>query len=192
MCGVGVCFVGCVIVIDFVEIDQVRVLLVVGNVEYQVVGFGGYGSGGVDLDGIDESFGVVGFEVGFDKDVVYGNFFLFQIYKIIVYKKGSKFMFDCFVCFFCFNGLCYFVLLVFNLEECECFYVDVLGMEVLNCVNEDLVYFICGNDNFFFGCVYVVSNGLQIMDYYGFVVDSVEELEVWYCYLKVLGVILFD
>ncbi|MDX4017396.1 VOC family protein [Pseudomonas aeruginosa] len=34
--------------------------------------------------------------------------------------------------------------------------------------------------------------GLQTMDHYGFVVDSVEELEAWYRYLKALGVTLLD
>jgi len=38
------------------------------------------------------------------------------------------------------NGLRHIALLVPNLEECERFYVDVLGMEVLNRANEDLVY----------------------------------------------------
>ena len=45
------------------------------------------------------------------------------------------------------NGLRHLALLVPNLEECERFYVDVLGMEVLNRANEDLVYLTCGNDN---------------------------------------------
>lgn len=45
------------------------------------------------------------------------------------------------------NGLRHLALLVPNLEECERFYVEVLGMEVLNRANEDLVYLTCGNDN---------------------------------------------
>ncbi|HCI2958028.1 TPA: VOC family protein, partial [Pseudomonas aeruginosa] len=83
-------------------------------------------------------------------------------------------------------------LLVPNLEECERFYVDVLGMEVLNRANEDLVYLTCGNDNLSLGRAHAASNGLQTMDHYGFVVDSVEELEAWYRYLKAQGVTLLD
>ena len=49
------------------------------------------------------------------------------------------------------NGLRHLALLVPNLEECERFYVDVLGMEVLNRANEDLVYLTCGNDNLSLG-----------------------------------------
>lgn len=90
------------------------------------------------------------------------------------------------------NGLRHLALLVPNLEECERFYVDVLGMEVLNRANEDLVYLTCGNDNLSLGRAHAASNGLQTMDHYGFVVDSVEELEAWYRYLKALGVTLLD
>ena len=78
------------------------------------------------------------------------------------------------------NGLRHIALLVPNLEECERFYVDVLGMEVLNRANEDLVYLTCGNDNLSLGRGAGASNGLQTLDHYGFIVDSVEELEAWY------------
>ena len=86
------------------------------------------------------------------------------------------------------NGLRHIALLVPNLEECERFYVDVLGMEVLNRANEDLVYLTCGNDNLSLGRGAGAANGLQTLDHYGFIVDSVEELEAWYQYLKAKGV----
>ncbi|MCA4042262.1 VOC family protein, partial [Pseudomonas aeruginosa] len=53
------------------------------------------------------------------------------------------------------NGLRHLALLVPNLEECERFYIDVLGMEVLNRANEDLVYLTCGNDNLSLGRAHV-------------------------------------
>ncbi|MDH0662174.1 VOC family protein [Pseudomonas sp. GD03858] len=90
------------------------------------------------------------------------------------------------------NGLRHIALLVPNLEECERFYVDVLGMEVLNRANEDLVYLTCGNDNLSLGRGAGASNGFQTLDHYGFVVDSVEELEAWYQYFKAHGVTLLD
>ncbi len=65
------------------------------------------------------------------------------------------------------NGLRHIALLVPNLEECERFYVDVLGMEVLNRANEDLVYLTCGNDNLSLGRGAGAANGLQTLDHYG-------------------------
>jgi catechol 2,3-dioxygenase-like lactoylglutathione lyase family enzyme len=90
------------------------------------------------------------------------------------------------------NGLRHLALLVPNLEACERFYVDVLGMQVLHRANDDLVYLTCGNDNLSLGRAYAESSGVQAMDHYGFIVDSVGELEAWYQYLKAQGVTLLD
>jgi len=95
------------------------------------------------------------------------------------------------------NGLRHLALLVPNLEECERFYVDVLGMQVLRRANEDLVYLTCGNDNLSLGRAHATKPGAkgqgpQQVDHYGFIVDSVEELEAWYQYLKAQGVTLLD
>ncbi|UVE16646.1 VOC family protein [Pseudomonas sp. LS44] len=90
------------------------------------------------------------------------------------------------------NGLRHLALLVPNLEACERFYVDVLGMQVLNRANEDLVYLTCGNDNLSLGRAYAESSGVQAVDHYGFVVDSREELQAWYDYLQARDVTLLD
>lgn len=90
------------------------------------------------------------------------------------------------------NGLRHVAILVPNLEACERFYVDVLGMKVLNRANEDLVYLTCGNDNLSLGRAYAPSSGPQVVDHYGFVVDSLDELQAWYDYLKDAGVTLLD
>ncbi|UXY51659.1 VOC family protein [Pseudomonas tohonis] len=90
------------------------------------------------------------------------------------------------------NGLRHLAIVVPNLEECERFYVDILGMQVLNRANEDLVYLTCGNDNLSLGRSDVPSSGVQAVDHYGFVVDSLEELRAWYDYLKASGVTLLD
>ncbi|MHA6495425.1 VOC family protein [Pseudomonas borbori] len=90
------------------------------------------------------------------------------------------------------NGLRHLALLVPNLEECERFYVDVLGMKVLHRANADLVYLTCGNDNLSLGRAHVPSGGGQAVDHYGFVVDSVEELDAWYAYCKSLNVTVLD
>ena len=90
------------------------------------------------------------------------------------------------------NGLRHLAILVPNLEACERFYVDILGMEVLHRANEDLVYLTCGNDNLSLGRAFVPSSGEQAVDHYGFVVDSIDELHAWHAYLKECGVTLLD
>ena len=90
------------------------------------------------------------------------------------------------------NGLRHLALLVPNLEACERFYVDILGMQVLHRANPDLVYLTCGNDNLSLGRASVPSHGEQAVDHYGFVVDSIEDLHAWYDYLKAQGVTLLD
>ena len=55
------------------------------------------------------------------------------------------------------NGLRHIALLVPNLEACERFYVDILGMQVLHRANPDLVYLTCGNDNLSLGRASVPS-----------------------------------
>lgn len=90
------------------------------------------------------------------------------------------------------NGLRHLALLVPNLEACEHFYVEVLGMQVLHRANEDLVYLTCGNDNLSLGRAYAPSSGVPVLDHYGFVVDSLDDLHAWYAYLQARGVTLLD
>ncbi len=89
------------------------------------------------------------------------------------------------------NGLRHLALLVPNLEECEHFYVELLGMQVLRRAHEDLVYLTLGNDNL--SLSRLKSNqdspsGTQMMDHLGFIVDTKEELDQWYDYLVEQGV----
>lgn len=91
------------------------------------------------------------------------------------------------------NGLRHLALVVPNLEECERFYVDVLGMQVLRRASENLVYLTCGNDNLSLGRLREGERaGTQYLDHFGFVVDSKEQLEQWYQYLKSRGAELLD
>ena len=46
-----------------------------------------------------------------------------------------------------FRGIRHVAFRVTNLEECEEFYKEVMGMELLYRANENLVYLTCGNDN---------------------------------------------
>ena len=92
------------------------------------------------------------------------------------------------------NGLRHLAILVPNLEACERFYVEILGMRVLHRANPDLVYLTCGNDNLSLGRAHVpnIGQGSPTVDHYGFVVDSIEALHAWYEYLKEQGVTLLD
>jgi catechol 2,3-dioxygenase-like lactoylglutathione lyase family enzyme len=91
------------------------------------------------------------------------------------------------------NGLRHLALVVPNLEECERFYVDVLGMQILRRASENLVYLTCGNDNLSLGRLHEGDRaGTQYLDHFGFVVDSKDELEQWYHYLKSRNAELLD
>ncbi|MFC6978543.1 VOC family protein [Microbulbifer taiwanensis] len=77
-----------------------------------------------------------------------------------------------------------------NLEECERFYVELLGMQVLSRPHGDLVYLTLGNDNL---SLARAADGDSAgdggnLDHFGIVVDSREELDQWYAYLKAADV----
>lgn len=87
------------------------------------------------------------------------------------------------------NGLRHLALVVPNLEECEHFYVEVMGMQVLRRASENLVYLTCGNDNLSLGRLRDGERaGTQYLDHFGFIVDSKEQLQQWYEFLKSRGV----
>ncbi len=92
-----------------------------------------------------------------------------------------------------FNGLRHLALVIPNLEQCERFYVDIMGMEVLRRASDNLVYLTCGNDNLSLGRLRKGGRaGTQYLDHFGFVVDSKEELQRWYEYLQSKDVDLLD
>lgn len=92
------------------------------------------------------------------------------------------------------NGLRHLALKVKNLEACERFYVDIIGMTVLRRANENLVYLTLGNDNLSLGRARdgEPDAAAGTMDHFGFVVDSKDQLQAWYDYLKDAGVGLLD
>lgn len=92
-----------------------------------------------------------------------------------------------------FNGLRHLALKVPNLEECESFYKNIIGMEVLNRPHEDLVYLTCGNDNLSLGRQQTeVKPDVQYLDHLGFVVDTKEQLEDWFKFMQKQNVNLLD
>lgn len=82
------------------------------------------------------------------------------------------------------GGLRHLALIMPNLEECERFYVDVIGMEVLRRASDDLVYLTNGNDNLSLGRLRPEANrNNQFLDHFGFVVKSKQELAEWYAFM---------
>lgn len=93
------------------------------------------------------------------------------------------------------NGLRHLALVVENFEDCERFYVDVLGMELMRRANENLVYLTLGNDNLSLGRAKPGDpkpSGRRPLDHFGFIVDTKEELQAWYDYLEAEGVEMMD
>ncbi len=92
-----------------------------------------------------------------------------------------------------FNGLRHLALVVPNLEECERFYVDIIGMNVLRRASENLVYLTLGNDNLSLGRNRKGERtGVQYLDHFGFIVDTKEQLQEWFDFMKAEGVKLLD
>ncbi|XKE44725.1 VOC family protein [Halomonas organivorans] len=88
-----------------------------------------------------------------------------------------------------FNGMRHIALQVQDLEACERFYVDILGMSVLRRAHDDLVYLTLGNDNFSLARAKADTGGdPQRLDHFGFVVDEREDVDAWHEYLLARGV----
>ncbi|MDP7390616.1 MAG: VOC family protein [Alphaproteobacteria bacterium] len=86
-----------------------------------------------------------------------------------------------------FRGIRHVAFRVTNLEECEEFYKDVIGMELLYRANENLVYLTCGNDNLSLARVDEASSRGSTFDHYGFIVEDKETLDAWHAYFSSRG-----
>ena len=90
------------------------------------------------------------------------------------------------------NGMRHIAFIMPNLEECEKFYTELLGMEVLRRASPNLVYLTCGNDNISLGRAREAASGSQCLDHFGFIVDTKEQLEDWFTFLKAHNTHLLD
>ena len=86
-----------------------------------------------------------------------------------------------------FRGIRHVAFRVTNLEECEEFYKDVMGMELLYRANDNLVYLTCGNDNLSLARVDEASSRGSTFDHYGFIVEDKETLDAWHAYFSSRG-----
>ena len=91
-----------------------------------------------------------------------------------------------------FNGMRHIALEVPDLEACERCYTEIMGMEVLNRANENLVYLTCGNDNLSLGRAKSPAEAGGCMDHFGFIADSKQDLEDWFQFMKARDVPLLD
>ncbi|HEY3487938.1 MAG TPA: VOC family protein [Gammaproteobacteria bacterium] len=75
-----------------------------------------------------------------------------------------------------------------DLEACERFYVDLLGMGVEWRPDADNVYLSGGRDNLALHRVAGGKTGQQSLDHIGFVLDTMEAVDQWYNFLRGRGV----
>lgn len=82
-------------------------------------------------------------------------------------------------------GMRHVALFVKDLEACEHFYVDLLGMTVEWRPDPDNVYLTSGNDNLALhrAPAGFAPDGPQRLDHIGFIIESPQEVDVWYDFL---------
>lgn len=87
-------------------------------------------------------------------------------------------------------GLRHAALNVNNLEACERFYVELLGMQVEWRPDADNVYLTGGSDNLALHRAPpgFAPGGSQRLDHIGFVVRTPEQVDAWCAFLKANGV----
>ncbi|HEY5701984.1 MAG TPA: VOC family protein [Gammaproteobacteria bacterium] len=84
------------------------------------------------------------------------------------------------------SGMHHVALNVSNLEACEAFYVDLLGMEVEWRPDTDNVYLCSGSDNLALHRVPKDQRGSgpQRLDHIGFILKKPELVDDWYSFLN--------
>ena len=91
-----------------------------------------------------------------------------------------------------FRGIRHIAFAVPNLEECERFYTDIMGMALLSRANENPVYLTCGNDNLSLSRAKSAPAAGGCLDHYGFIVETRQDLDNWHAYMKANDVMVLD
>lgn len=86
------------------------------------------------------------------------------------------------------SGMRHVALNVTNVEACEHFYVDLMGMKVEWRPDADNIYLTSGNDNLAIHKSAEESSGAQSLDHIGFILNDINDVDVWCEYLKANGV----
>lgn len=88
------------------------------------------------------------------------------------------------------SGMRHIALYVVALEACEHFYTELLGMEVDWRPDPDNVYLTSGNDNLALHRYHGRERPAdrQRLDHIGFLIDDIEQVDVWHAWLREQGV----
>ena len=88
------------------------------------------------------------------------------------------------------SGMRHVALNVTDLEACERFYVDLMGMVVEWRPDPDNIYLTSGNDNLALhrSPPDAVPSGPQHLDHIGFIIGEIEQVDAWYNFLAGNGV----
>ena len=83
-------------------------------------------------------------------------------------------------------GLRHLALNVLNLEACEQFYVNIIGMTVEWRPDPDNIYLTSGHDNLALHRAPEGFNpeGSQRLDHLGFIINTIDQVDVWHDYFK--------
>ena len=84
------------------------------------------------------------------------------------------------------GGMRHVALFVKNLEACEHFYVDLLGMQVEWRPDPDNVYLTSGCDNLALhrASAEYDTSGPQKLDHIGFIIKNAKQVDEWYAFLQ--------
>jgi len=87
------------------------------------------------------------------------------------------------------TGMRHIAFFVEKFEECEKFYVDLLGMRVEWRPDDDNVYLTSGNDNLALHRAQGEPAGqFQKLDHIGFIIPRIELVDEWFKFLELNGV----
>lgn len=82
------------------------------------------------------------------------------------------------------KGMRHVALFVADLDACEHFYIELLGMKVEWRPDPDNVYLTSGNDNLALHRLEASFEGVQRLDHIGFILDEAEQVDAWFSFLK--------
>ncbi len=86
-------------------------------------------------------------------------------------------------------GMRHVALNVIDLEGCERFYVELLGMRVEWRPDADNVYLTSGNDNLaLHRAAADTGAAAQRLDHIGFIIEEIDQIDVWHEFLSARGV----
>ncbi len=87
------------------------------------------------------------------------------------------------------GGLRHVALFLNDFEACEHFYTELMGMRLEWRPDPDNLYLSSGNDNLALHRAEGVDmSGFQRLDHIGFIIESPEQVQVWYEFLLAHGV----